>query len=247
MSDRPAGSRDSGPGAGRDAGCGLRGGPDASGGLLIAAPMRIEALLIGSAMRTVQVCRTGIGCERSRAAARELRRRPAVAVLAMGFCGALEEAFRPGDVIVSDRLLRNEFDVNERQVRASVCAGADALVAALADRGLRVRRGMMLSVAGTKPVRGPMRAELRETGAIAVDMESAWLAHGLEGRPFAAVRVVVNTPARELTRPLATLSGGLRAAAVLRRAAGAVDELVCARGVHTLFDVNASADTSRRG
>jgi 4-hydroxy-3-methylbut-2-enyl diphosphate reductase len=207
-------------------------------GLLIVAPMRLEALLIGSATRTVSVRRTGIGCERSLAAARELCRRPAAAVLAMGFCGGLEETSKPGDVIVSDRVLRNEFDRNERRVKATACVGAETLAATLTDRGLRVRRGMVVSVAGTGPVRGSSRAKLRDTGAIAVDMESAWLARGLDGWPFGAVRVVVDTPARELTRPLATLTGGIRAAVVLRRVASAVDELVRECGVHTVFAID---------
>jgi 4-hydroxy-3-methylbut-2-en-1-yl diphosphate reductase len=223
-------------GGARSEGNGGGEGRDAGGCLLIAAPMWLEALLIGSATRTVHVRRTGVGCERSFAAARELREHPAAAVLAMGFCGGLEESSKPGDVIVSDRLLRNEVDRDERPAKATACAGADALAATLADHGLRVRRGMVVSV--TQPVRGRWRAELRDRGAIAVDMESAWLAFGLDGWPFGAVRVVVDTPARELTHPLATLTGGIRAAVVLRRVASAVDALVRERGVHTVFGID---------
>lgn len=210
-------------------------GADSVSDLLIAAPLRLEALLIGSAMRTARVCRTGMGVERSFAAARQLRKQPAVAFLAMGFCGGLEEAAEPGDVIVADRLLRNEVTGrDEIPARPTVCAGADALVPALAGHGLRVRRGMVVSV--TQPVRDSQwRADLAGRGAIAVDMESAWLAGALREWPFGVVRVVVDTPSRELTRRLATLTGGTRAAMVLRRAAGAVDQLVRERGVHTVF------------
>jgi 4-hydroxy-3-methylbut-2-en-1-yl diphosphate reductase len=212
----------------------MRGSPT-SEGLLIAAPLRLEALLIGSATHTAQVRRTGMGSERSLAAARKLlRERPAIAVLAMGFCGGLDESSGPGDVIVADRLLRNAVTGrDERPVEPTACAGADALAATLASRGLRVRRGMVVSVA--QPVRGRRRTEFRMRGAIAVDMESAWLAFGLEGWPFGVVRVVVDTPARELRLSPATLTGGMRAAVVLRRAAGAVDELVRECGVHTIF------------
>jgi 4-hydroxy-3-methylbut-2-enyl diphosphate reductase len=206
--------------------------------LLIAAPLRLEALLIGSATRTVQVRRTGMGPERSYAAARQLREQPAVAFLAMGFCGGLEESAEPADVIVADRLLRNEVTGREEiPSRPTACAGADALVPALVGHGLRVRRGMVVSVA--KQVQNSRwRAELAERGAIAVDMESAWLADGLSEWPFGVVRIVVDTPARELTRRLATLTGGGRAALVLRRVAGAVDELVREHGVHTVFGVD---------
>jgi 4-hydroxy-3-methylbut-2-enyl diphosphate reductase len=209
-------------------------GSPTSEGLLIAAPLRLEALLIVSATRTVQVRRTGMGSERSFAAARKLRKQPGTAVLAMGFCGGLDASCEPGDVIVADRLLRNEvIGRDEIPAKPTTCAGAEALAAILASRGLRVRRGMVVSVA--QPVRGRRRTEFQERGAIAVDMESAWLALGLEGWPFGVVRVVVDTPARELRLSPTTLTGGMRAAMVLRRAAGAVDELVRECGVHTIF------------
>ena len=55
---------------------------------------------------------------------------------------------------------------------------------------------------------GAERAVLAAEGALAVDMESAWLAPAAAGRPFAVVRVVLDTPASELHRPLATLVRG---------------------------------------
>jgi 4-hydroxy-3-methylbut-2-enyl diphosphate reductase len=48
-------------------------------------------------------------------------------------------------------------------------------------------------------------------------MESAWLAAGAAGRPFAVVRVVLDSPSHELFRPQA-LAGAVRAAGALRRA-----------------------------
>ena len=63
---------------------------------------------------------------------------------------------------------------------------------------------------------------LADEGVLAVDMESAWLSPAAAGRPFAVVRVVLDTPAREIYRPLATLVGGLRAWRVLRRLAPAL-------------------------
>ena len=70
------------------------------------------------------------------------------------------------------------------------------------------------------PARGGLARRARH-GAIAADMESVWLAPGAGGRPFAVVRVIVDTPAREL-RNLPATGGAVRAAWVLRRAAGAV-------------------------
>jgi 4-hydroxy-3-methylbut-2-enyl diphosphate reductase len=53
-------------------------------------------------------------------------------------------------------------------------------------------------------------------------MESAWLAPAAAGRPFAVLRVVLDTPSREVFRPFATLAGGVAAWRALRRAAPAL-------------------------
>ena len=71
-------------------------------------------------------------------------------------------------------------------------------------------------------MRGAERFALAGEGVLAVDMESAWLAPAATGRPFAVLRVVLDTPAREIYRPLATLAGGLTAWRALRRAAPAL-------------------------
>jgi 4-hydroxy-3-methylbut-2-enyl diphosphate reductase len=49
-------------------------------------------------------------------------------------------------------------------------------------------------------------------------MESVWLAPGAAGRPFAVVRVVLDSPSHELLRPQAA-ADAVRAARALRRAA----------------------------
>jgi 4-hydroxy-3-methylbut-2-en-1-yl diphosphate reductase len=71
---------------------------------------------------------------------------------------------------------------------------------------------------------GERRAELHAGGAIAVDMESVWLADAARERPFGVVRVVLDSPRHELMRPQA-IGGALRAARALRRVAGALHEL----------------------
>jgi 4-hydroxy-3-methylbut-2-enyl diphosphate reductase len=146
-----------------------------------------------------------------------LRDRPGAALLVMGFGGALDEHSDVGDVVVADAVQGPDG------MGAVACAGAQELAGALERRGLRVRRGTVASVA--RLAMGDTRVQLREAGAIAVDMESAWLAPGAGGRPFAVVRVITDTPARELTNPLLTVAGVARAMAALRRAAGALHEL----------------------
>ena len=77
--------------------------------------------------------------------------------------------------------------------RASAGAGAGA---SRADGASRDGRASVARIA-----MGDARVRLRESGAVAVDMESVWLAPGAGERPFAVVRVISDTPARELTRP----------------------------------------------
>ena len=60
-------------------------------------------------------------------------------------------------------------------------------------------------------------------GAIAVDMESVWLAAGAGERPCGVVRVVLDSPSHELLRPRAA-AGAIRAARVLRRVARSLHE-----------------------
>ena len=126
---------------------------------------------------------------------------------------------RPGDVVVATEV-RGPAGVIE--------CSSDPLVAALAAMGIpRVHAGPVVSV--DHLVRGVERAALAGTGALAADMESAWLAPAAAGRPFAVLRVVLDTPEREIHRPLATLAGAVTAWRALRRAAPAL--ALWARGV----------------
>jgi 4-hydroxy-3-methylbut-2-en-1-yl diphosphate reductase len=103
-------------------------------------------------------------------------------------------------------------------VRAS-CDDAEQLAGALGAAGLSVRRGPIVGVG--KIATGKRREQLRAAGALAVDMESPWLAAGACGRRFNVVRVVLDSPSHELLRPQA-LGGALLAARVLRRVAALV-------------------------
>lgn len=185
-------------------------------GLVIAAPMRIEALLIRSAARGARVHTTGIGARRSRTAARELLSATGDAVMVLGFCGGLDEQSVPGEVVIADQVSPAP-DEGGSEGRIA-CDGAPELAAAMARAGLRVRSGPIVSV--PRIAVGERRAQLHAGGAIAVDMESLWLAAGAGGRPFGVVRVVLDSPSHELMRVQAA-AAAVRAAGVLRRAAAA--------------------------
>jgi 4-hydroxy-3-methylbut-2-en-1-yl diphosphate reductase len=182
---------------------------EAAARLLIAAPLSIERLAVRAARRPVHVVRTGMGPRRSEQALAGLTAAPVRALAVMGFCGALDDTLSPGELVVASELRDPEGGVIG-------CLGAELLADEIARAGLRARVGVIASA--RRLVIGDARGRLTAEGAIAVDMESAWLAPTAAGRPFAVVRVVVDTPDREVHRPLATVNGILRASAVLRRA-----------------------------
>ncbi|MFJ2244794.1 1-hydroxy-2-methyl-2-butenyl 4-diphosphate reductase [Streptomyces sp. NPDC087862] len=188
--------------------------------LLIACALGIEQFALrsgrgraGAAPGPVTVLRTGMGPAAaeeavSRALGRD--RAPGTAVLASGFCAGLVPGMHPGDLVVADET-REAGD-------SALCTGPGLLAEALARAvpGRAVHTGPLAGSAHV--VRGPGRAELRATGAIAVDMESAaTLRTALRSgpRPVAAVRVVVDAPEHELVR-IGTIRGGISAFRVLR-------------------------------
>jgi 4-hydroxy-3-methylbut-2-enyl diphosphate reductase len=182
--------------------------------VLVAAPLGLEEALIRSGARGAHVRKTGMGPEKSLAAAERLRAERGDALMVLGFCGGLDEQARPGEVIVASEVM-STADEGHDPVRAT-CDGAERLGDALDRAGLSVRTGPIVGVA--KIATGERREQLREAGALAVDMESAWLARGAAGRPFAVVRVVLDSPSHELFRVQA-VGGALQAAQILRRAA----------------------------
>src|SRR5215467_9031830 len=76
---------------------------------------------------------------------------------------------------------------------------------------------------------GRERARAVDAGALAVDLESAWLAAAAGGRPVAVVRAISDTPQRPLRSP-AALAGGLRALRSLRAAGPALTRWAAAVG-----------------
>jgi 4-hydroxy-3-methylbut-2-enyl diphosphate reductase len=183
-------------------------------GVLIAAPMGIEAALISSAARGARVRKTGMGPVRSKAAAATLAQEQGDALLVLGFCGGLDEESVPGEVIVAEELYAASDEGHLEEPVA--CAPTGELLTMLAGQGMKVRPGRIACV--SRLALGDRRRQLHAQGAIAVDMESVWLAAGAGGRPFGVVRVVLDSPSHELLRPQAA-AGAIRAARALRNVA----------------------------
>jgi len=179
--------------------------------LLVAAPLRVEAWALRPGLDGCGVVRTGVGPARSRRAARRLVEAPAKCVAVAGLCGALTPDLAPGDVVVASGLLGGD--------EPSPTLDAGPLRDALARVGIAARVGPLLSV--DHVVHGAERSRLADSGALAVDMESAWLAAGARKRPLVVLRVVLDAPGHEIARP-----GVLRAFGIallrLRRAAPAL-------------------------
>ncbi len=212
-----------------------------SSGLLLAAPMRIEARLVSSGARRSEVHRTGMGPRNAMQAAQQLAALPGEALFVVGFCGALHSGLRPGQVVVADRVYTAQ-DEGHRHTEVA-CGRCEGVVRALREDGFAVDVGPIVSVA--KLALGGRREELHRDGASAVDMESAWLAAGAGGRPFAVVRVVLDTPEQELLRAR-MIPAAIRAGDVLRRVARSIEEAAERLGLPTLFAAGVSAGATGR-
>jgi 4-hydroxy-3-methylbut-2-en-1-yl diphosphate reductase len=188
-------------------------------GLVVAAPLRIEAVLISSAALGASVRKTGMGPARARAAAGTLERDRAGALLVVGFCGGLDHESVPGEVIIPEEVYAAGDD--GRASERARCDLAGELVSHLAGRGMKLRSGSIVCV--SRIATGERRTQLLDGGAIAVDMESVWLAAAARARPFGVVRVVLDSPSHELFSVQA-LPAALRAARALRRVAAALHE-----------------------
>ena len=152
--------------------------------LTVWCPLAMEARAARRGARgTAAVVCTGMGPERSR------RVEPVagpVAVVGMG--GAVVDRIEPGDVVVATGVFAAD-------VMPIALDRAEAVARALTGAGFTVHTGAVASV--SELAVGERRQDLADLGAVAVDMESAWLLEHHCG-PAAVVRVVTDTPSREL-------------------------------------------------
>jgi len=181
-------------------------------GLAVLAPLSVEVLALRWGLREARVIRTGAGPARSQASALRLTGSPDSALAVAGVCGGVDPELQPGDVIVASELQGGKG--------THKLTAPEALVDALRALGTAAHLGPIRSE--DHIVRKAKREQLRESGAIAVDMESRWLAEAAGERPFTVLRVVIDTPHRELLR-LGAIPDSLRALATLRRIAPALE------------------------
>ncbi len=209
--------------------------------VLVVSPLGVEALVVRSAAPGLRVRTTGMGPRRALAAVPRLLADPAAALVVVGFGGGLPAQSKLCEVVVASEVLT--IDEHGRSVGESVrCEAADTLAGALAEHGIGACRGVLASV--EQIVVGEARARMQRSGAVAVDMESAWVARAAKGRPFAVVRVLSDTPERELRRrlpvgpPLPSVADGLRAIAALRGVGAALGRLGRQGSLHSVLGLS---------
>jgi 4-hydroxy-3-methylbut-2-enyl diphosphate reductase len=172
---------------------------------VIVVALRTEALALSGHTDGAMVLRTGMGPHRVRGHRAQVQATPGWC--SAGVAGGLAPGLATGEVVVA-----NEITSAHGRI---LVPDATMLAERLSRAGLSVRVGRLACT--DRVVHSAGRTELAADGALAVDMESWTLAGLAEGRPFAVVRVVLDTPERPLLRPGTPLRAW-RALRVLRRA-----------------------------
>lgn len=115
--------------------------------------------------------RCGVGPGRALDAARWLIGQKVTALAVLGVSGGLAPGLAPGRLVVAERVIDKTAGG-----KFWPCKGSDDLLKALDEAGIAADRGLIVTVA--EPVLDPeAKSRLhRETGALAVDMESASVA-----------------------------------------------------------------------
>jgi 4-hydroxy-3-methylbut-2-en-1-yl diphosphate reductase len=188
--------------------------------LTVLAPLPVEARAVRAGAPWATVHQIGMGPRRAARAAHFASAADGGPVLIAGFCGALDPELEPGDVVLASEV--------RGPTGTTPCADISILAGVLRRAGLRVRVGPIAS--SQRLVLRERRRALHRTGAIAVDMESAWLAADSTASPFVTLRVVIDTHRHELHRPLRTMTAAARAYANLRRACALAEEWARALG-----------------
>jgi 4-hydroxy-3-methylbut-2-enyl diphosphate reductase len=177
--------------------------------LAVVTALRSEYVALHGQVPQATVLRCGMGPAKVQRWLPELDAIDPQAVAVAGVAGGLDARLRPGDVVVAT-------EVRDAKGRF-VLRGAAPLVAELNRMGIRTIAGPVLTTDHIV-TNSDERRRLADTGAVAVDMESATVVRALaeRGIPVAVVRVIADTAYTPIAR-LATVPAGARALHTLRR------------------------------
>jgi adenosylhomocysteine nucleosidase len=145
---------------------------------------------------------SGIGRAAAAAAAQALVDAGVSALMAFGMAGGLDPALKPGSVVIPCELLSSDG------ARYATCRAWREQVAAAVSPLRAVTEGNLLTSTHAIETPADKAAAFRNTGAAAVDMESAAVAEvaARHNLPFIAVRVIVDTAADMLPRAVVAAS-----------------------------------------
>jgi 4-hydroxy-3-methylbut-2-enyl diphosphate reductase len=134
----------------------------------------------------------------------------------VGIAGGLAPALEPGQLVVADALHAPDGSPPVTLPHA----------AAVADELRHDGRGVLVGAVAcsTSIVHGPARTALARGGALAVEMESLWLARALTGHPLVVVRAVGDTADHGF------VTGNVKALGALRRLRPALQRWACGAG-----------------
>lgn len=180
--------------------------------VMLCVPSLLETAALRRTVRDAQICRLGTGPRAGLRAGRSAAIREAAALAVAGIGGGLRADLVAGDIVVATEV---------RGAGATViCPSAALLAGELRRQGLRVFEGPIISV--DHVVTGTEREELAATGALCVDMESAYVLASAPAAVAAVVRVIADTAAGPLLHP-ATAARMATAMRTLPRIGAALD------------------------
>jgi len=194
-----------------------------SAGLLVFAPLRLEASAVRRGLRAPasRVRRTGMGATRAAKSVRDSNPGPFGAMIVMGTAAGVSPDLRPGDLVVATEVSDGSSTVT--------LPGADLLAAELRRAGLPARAGKLATV--PMLVRSSQRAKLAAQGFLAADMETAALLGAAEAdRPRAVIRAISDSGVGP-----GMVTGGLAALRALRLAAPVAERWAAACAERTVL------------
>ena len=164
------------------------------------------------------LAQVGMGRRRAEAGAEAVLARYRVGVvISIGFSGALVERLQVGDLVLASEL-RGIAGPGGGEIEPTVYRADPGLLRAAADAlratPLRVASGPTVTTPGIVATPAEKRELARRTGALAVDMESYWLARAASARriPFLALRAISDGQGDFVPplTPIVDADGGLR-------------------------------------
>ena len=117
-------------------------------------------------------------------------------IIGTGIAGALSAGLRPGDIVIADRLVSTREDSTHPEHVVPVAPDTiDHCERVLQAAGLQFSTGAILTARAVLPDADSKRLAKKNSGAIAVDMESVAIALAATSRgiPFAVVRTVLDS------------------------------------------------------